>query len=320
MTSVLELPDYDLMDCVAANVAVLVSLEGRDDPRRTLGSQWHFAFDAGDDRGTPILDRLSLEEQLRLLAGIELRRHRLADPLDALAELLEASDAVLVYGDAYEMPWLPLHRMVHLEHTFVITALDRRAGTATVLDAYTNRTEHGDARPTATVADLATVLAGSVGPSGAVQALTLHRQDAAGTRATPGEIVLGNCRALVEQIAHHDPIAAFAAHHERDGDPLQQAAALALDCWLVARKRALHRRWLGLADGEISLPAGFEERFAERVVTPWQRAATFAHLAERRARDGRRASGGVLRLVDGDLRDAERTLAEELLGHLEAGG
>jgi hypothetical protein len=316
LTSVLGLPDadYDVMDCVAANVAVLLALRGERDVRWALGSQWHFAFDA--DAGELLLDRLSLGRQLRLLAGTELRRHPIAGPaIPALAALVAANGAVLVYGDAFELPWLPLHRKVHLQHTFVVTALDERVGTAQVLDAYTNRTEHGDACPTSVSADLAAIVAAIEDED----AMTLHPGEA--VASTAREIVEQNCLALLDEIAQRDPIGAFVAHHEHGDDRSSRASELALDCWLVARKRALHGRWLAVAAGDdLAVPATFQHAFAERIVTPWQRAATFAHIAERRVREGRGAPDGALRLIERELRDAERTLAERLLTHVRRGG
>ena len=60
-------------------------------------------------------------------------------------------------------------------------------------------------------------------------------------------------------------------------------------CWSIERRRSLYARWLTDVQAlrPTSLPAGFDERFAEQVVQRWSEVNRFTYLALRRIRAGR---------------------------------
>jgi hypothetical protein len=316
--AVADLPqaDYDAMDCTLTNVAALLLLRCRGDARRALGSQWHFGF----DEGTLALDRIPLDRQLALLAGVELRALRLATPsLPALADAIASCGPVVVHCDAYELPWLPFHRRVHMQHTFVATAVDAARDAVTVLDTYTNKTEHGEARPIATVAAGRTIADAIERLAGEDHARALSIHPVGEGTASARETIAANARALVHELRDADAIRRFVAYYEAARTPGATPERFALDCWLVARRRELHRRWLADAVAEGSgVTSAFVDELGERVVAPWQRAAMFAHLGERRARQGRDLPSGPFRLIDGELHAAELELATRLLEQVEA--
>jgi len=307
-------PDYTAMDCVETNLAAQLHLGGLGGVHRVLGSQWHFAFSEGRGIAGLELERLTLGEQLRTLGGIEVTDVRLeGDPIAALRQLVEQHGQVLVYADAFALPWLPLHGKERLEHTFLVRGVDPTAETVAIVDTYTNRTPYGDCTPVATDAAAAVVV-------DAIEALATARSRQAlvlsgGTGApafSPGPLIAGNAAALLSELRERDAIRRFATHYEQAED---QAALeeFSLACWLVARKRALHHRWLvevGGLEGEF-LPDGFADAFEERVVEGWRRAAAFAYVGARRARAGRVRPGPVYDLVR-SLHAAELELALEL--------
>jgi hypothetical protein len=307
--------DYAAMDCVEANVAVQLWSRGARDVHRVLGSQWYFAFDEASGVGGLVLDRLALVDQIPLLAGVALRIVGLgADPMANVRELVAAHGPVLFYGDAHAMPWLPLYGNEHLEHTFLVVAAAPGAGTVSIVDTYTNRTPHGNCAPVATdvQADVASRAVAALGTERAHEALVLEGEPRPPDLAAR-TLLADNVAGLLAELRESDSIRRFADHHERSAGA-EAAGDFALACWLVARKRALHHRWLMEAEKlePTLLPPGFLEAFDARVVRGWTRAAEFAYLGARRARAGRGRPGTVYSLVREKLHLAELELATEL--------
>jgi hypothetical protein len=279
-----------------------------------LGSQWHFAFSERGGAPNLNLERLTLKEQLLLLGGVEATDVRLnGDPILDLQELVERHGPVLAYGDAFAMPWLPLQGNAHLEHTFLVVGVIPATETVSIVDTYTNRTPHGDCAPV--VIDIPAAAAAeaiaTLATSPSRQAMVLSGEVQAPS-LSPASMIAGNVAALLAELRERDVIRRFASHFECAED---QAALeeFSLACWLVARKRALHHRWLVEIEecGEGLFPAGFIDAFEARLVEGWRRAAAFAYIGSRRASAGNSRPGPVYDLVR-RLHLAELELALEL--------
>lgn len=292
--------DYVVMDCVETNLAAQLRLAGLVDVHRVLGSQWHFAF--AEERGVAglELERLEPAEQLRQLGGVEAMDVQLEGALiRSLRELVERHGPVLVYGDAHDLPWLPLQGKAHLEHTFLVLDVSPAGEAVSIVDTYTNRTPYGDCNPVAI--DVAAAVVGDairgLATARSRQALVLSKEIGPPS-LSPKSVIDANVAVLLAELRERDAIRRFASHYEGVED---QAALgdFSLACWLVARKRALHHRWLAEVEEreERLVPAGFIDAFEAQIVEGWRRAAAFAYVGSRRARAGKVRPGPVYDLV-----------------------
>jgi hypothetical protein len=306
---------YGAMDCVETNVALALRLRGVP-ALHGLGGEWHFAFDPqAEDLGVS-LERHSLGERLERMVGFTVCEYDGgATPLETIAAVIERHGVAIVFGDAYEMPWLPLFGRESLEHTFAVIGLNRKAGTVSLLDSYTNISEHGEAAPTAALVPSQTVLAAvsalRTPCSGRVIGLAPGKPAAANCVGTQ---LVENAAAISDEIGDRRALGSFAESYEQALHDGRRAGQFVLACWLIARKRRLHCDWLDalVHDEAFDLPASLVARYDESVATPWQRAAELAYLVGRRVRAGKQAPTTVLRMIEGELAEAELSAAAAL--------
>jgi Butirosin biosynthesis protein H, N-terminal len=290
------------LDCVSDNVALLLAHAGLADVRTPFALDWRFDLRDGAD-GLPRLDLppAGLPELLAERTGFTLEWRPVGALPEALAEWREAlarGEPVLAVGDAFHLPWVPYHGHKHLDHGFVVEALED--GVAHVVDAYDNATQWGRAEPLATtvpVDDLAEALADGrwtlltrVGDPAPLDVAERLAENAAAILDAERD---GSYRRFVE------------AHREPDEPTLDN---LTLQTWLLARNRALHARWLGDQEGLGELA----ERFETEVVAAWRRAAETAYMALRRVSAGRQPPPAAFEATEAAVA-AEPALAAELL-------
>lgn len=304
------------LDCVAVNLSVLLRHLGVEDSSSPFACQWRFTFPppAGE---LPVLEHRPVLSVMAEQSG-----YRLADrdiPRDrvgpGLAELVAGAGPVLLIGDAFSMPWVPYHGHVHMAHSFIVDGVSADARWAEVADGYTNRTEWGDAAPCRTrvaVADLAGIC--SPGEGGALRAGIFER-------VGPPEPVDAGAWLRCNAAAMSGPDAATSfttfADQARlgDGDLPARFEQFVLACWLVARARASHARWLAsLARDEATLlPPEFAAAFEESVVGAWSKVMEFSYIASRRVRQGRAIPPAPFDIVARQAGPAELELAGRLL-------
>lgn len=306
-----------LLDCVAVNLSVLLRHAGAEDSSSPFACQWCFEFPPPTGE-LPVLEHRPLLSVIAEQSGYRLRHVDIAADRvgEGLAGLLAAEGPVLLLGDAYAMPWVPYHGHAHMEHSFIVDGVSVDGRWAEVADGYCNRTEWGEAVPCrarVAVEDLAGICP-SPGAAG-LRAGVLERT------APPRPVDAGAwLRRNAEAIAGPSTAAAF----ERFADPARVAAGDAparfdqfvLACWLVARSRTVHARWLARVAREHPplLPPGFPAEFEASVVAPWTRAMEFSYIASRRVRLGRAAPPAAFDIVAGQAAPAERELAGRLMG------
>ncbi|HEX5116507.1 MAG TPA: BtrH N-terminal domain-containing protein [Pseudonocardiaceae bacterium] len=203
---------------------------------------------------------------------------------------------VIVVGDAYHLPWLPYHGHEHMDHGFVLTGV--RNGVLLAVDPYDNATEWGKATP------LATEL-----PAGQLDAALADGRWAVLEPAERTDPEPPDNAAAIVAAADGGVYGRFLDGHAKAG--LAELHNLSLQCWLLARSRGLHARWLA-ADSKST--SDVSTRFIDHVVPAWQRASELAYVALRRVRSGRRAPTAVLDAVR-TAADGEVRLARELLRH-----
>jgi hypothetical protein len=294
----MERADTELLDCLAVNLAVLLAWHGAADVRTPFAARWRFRL-RDDAAGGSRLDLppQDLAEDLRELAGWELRWRpaaNLAGQLPAWASSCDEDQPVLVVADAFDMPWVPYAGHEHMEHSFIVAAVDR--GCLTITDGYANTTEWGAAQPvTATVgpAEIASLLAGA-GRWSAPRQVGLPAAAGCARSLAPTTIAR-----LVRESADEICTAHEAGRYEfflRQAATLAQAgdlAPVAVDSWLLARSRRLHARWLD-KDAAACVPVTLRQDFGASVAAAWTRAAEISYIGLRRARSGRAVPPAVI--------------------------
>ncbi|WP_436536183.1 hypothetical protein [Actinoplanes sp. HUAS TT8] len=300
--------DSAYLDCVSDTLALLLAERGVADVRTPFAADWRFDLTSGPDgRLGPALPPADQDQLLGRRTGWRPRWQPTTDPgADARAwhARLTAGTPLVVVADAYHLPWLPYHGHQHMEHGFVVEAID--AGhdpMVAVVDPYDNVTQWGAAVPTRTsiaLSDLAAALPG--GRWG-----FLEPTDPAADTAQPADLILGNARAIAEagRDGSYDRfVDQYRALTEAD------LTHLALQTWLLRRSRGLHRLWLaGLRPGTVAAPAA---DLLAGVEIAWQRAGESAYVALRRVSRGRAAPPAALDTLRAAA-DAELAAAAALL-------
>lgn len=321
--------DSDLLDCLDDNIAALLRHQGLKDARTPFALQWYFDFQAGKNGGFPLpaLKRRPIKDVLIETTGYELSTPDAGDDATRrCADLVSEGNPVIVQGDAYLMPWLPYYGRQHMNHSFIVEAVDD--GLLQVADAYYNQTPWGEAAPTRTVlpAYALGALTDSAQASGEAPFVVLKRRAEPAPPDLAG-LLRQDAAGIRRQLGERHRLTEFSRFYAGSITEPGAAAQFTLACWLIARDRGLHGRWLdglpaepqpGAESGPAASPGpaagpGFAEAFAERVVQPWQRAMQFSYVLQRRVEAGRAAPEAVFALIEQEIEPAETELAERLL-------
>lgn len=315
--------DSAYLDCLNDNLAVLLLHAGVADVRTPFACQWHFAIDPERPEDTLSVERAPAEALIREQTGCALEWRQFEDDqfVAAIAPLVRDRRPALVIGDAYFTPWLPYFGREHMEHSFIIDGLSDDGRLLHVVDAYANKTEWGEATPTESylpsmaleriIRALDTARAGSY--------LTIEQSGPPPPLDLDG-LLRENAAQILASLRDRDLLGHFSRHYAgRTGD----AAAIkrfVLDCWLVARSRALHGLWLAdvARDRPDLLDTALADAFAQEVVAPWQRVNEFAYILFRRVSLGRAAPDACFRMLEQTIQPNEIRVAEQFAARLGA--
>ena len=238
----------DLLDCVQANLAAVAELAHGAGSSLALGAHVRFPqLSTVDDRLAQAAELLGLRVTAR------------ADGLTGSAVRELAADGLprYVVADAFTMPWVPYNGHQHLEHSFLVVAA---GSSVTIVDAYHNDTQWGQARPGVwrlpaavfdAAVDDATVLSLDAGPLPALDVPAL---------------LAANGTAMADARQEIDRYLAGVGADTID--------AVVLDIWLLGRSRALHAAWLD----RLGLPAEAATAHAQA----WLTLASQSYVAMRR--------------------------------------
>lgn len=311
-----ERVDSALLDCIDDNLAVLLGHTGVEDVRTPFACQWHFAFDPEGARPlrlarTPVEELIARHSGARIVTGT-LDARPLAETCAAHAA---AGTPLLLFGDAFLMPWLPYFAREHMEHSFIVDGASDDGLFVHVVDAYANRTAWGEAAPVQTelhvlglermVRDLESAHAGTW--------RTVERAEVESPWDVPA-LLRENAAAILRTVGEERQVERFSRHYaERAGDA-EALGPFVLACWLAARARALHGLWL--ADVARERPHLLSEeiarRYAEEVAAPWQRASEFAYVMLRRVSQGKAAPDVCFRILEQTVAPGEVRCAQAL--------
>jgi hypothetical protein len=319
--------DNDLLDCLDDNVAVLLRHLGVADVRSPFGCQWFFDFpqQAPEEDCTfplPVLRRQQLSEVLATVTGFQLATPCVAagDEERFCAEMLGEGRPVIVQGDAFLMPWLPYYGRQHMNHSFIVEAVGD--GMLDVADAYYNKTEWGEAAPTRTLLPARALqpLAETARAAGEPPFLMLEPVGEPQPLDVAG-VLRQNAAQIRGQLGERKLMTAFSQYYADAITAPGAAERFSLACWLIARDRALHARWLGDLAADQGSPVGAHvaEAFAERVAAPWQQALRFSYLLQRRVKAGKSAPDSAFQQIEREIEPAEIQAAGLLPGRDRAG-
>lgn len=315
--------DSAYLDCLNDNLAVLLLHAGVADVRTPFACQWHFDVDPERPEETLAVERTPAEALVREQTGCALEWRQFEDDqfMAVIAPLVRDRRPALIIGDAYFTPWLPYFGREHMEHSFIIDGVSDDQRLLHVVDAYANKTEWGEATPTESylpsmalervIRALDTARAGSY--------LTVERVAPPPPLDLAG-LLRGNAAQILASLRERDLLGRFSRHY---ADRASDAAAIkrfVLDCWLIARSRAIHGLWLADVARERPdlLDAALAGAFAREVVAPWQRVNEFAYILFRRVSLGRAAPDACFRMLEQTIQPNEIRIAEQLAASLSA--
>src|SRR5262249_2942960 len=116
------------------------------EPSSPVGCQWHFSLPRPGR--LPAILRTPTLRAFAARTGLVFRRPRLgvAGYYDRVRDLVRSGVPVMVYGNQYNMKWVPYYRNEVASHPFIVDGLD--SGRYHALEAYQNNSDWGECSPT----------------------------------------------------------------------------------------------------------------------------------------------------------------------------
>ena len=253
----------ELLDCIQSNLAVFADHFHGPDSHLALGAAVRFRPVTGAD-GLPTVEPPFAEQIDAATEWLGLSQDLSWRDVSgqAIGELANRHGSLYVVADSFEMSWLPYFGHRHMDHSFLVEAVDDHA---TVIDAYLNHTPWGRAEPGRWESDWSALPPAS---------LVLRLTPTAGTLKAEPHV---DCQSPT------DYVTAYATHP----DKRLAFERLAAEAWLLARSRKLHAAFLAYRGepGTAELRAHLDL---------WDELAGRAFLAMRRVGSGRPAPENLL--------------------------
>lgn len=298
----------DALDCLQANLAVVADLHHGEGAHLALGAPLRFL--AADGPWATAVVAPSLDQRLAEAGELlGLRVVQRWDDLDGrrLRELAQQHELLYVVADAYSLDWVPYAGRLHIEHSFLLIGSER---SCLVIDAYSNATQWGNARPG--VWQLEASELDACVPAACAIALAADRLPMLDRAA----VLHANARGLAAAVPAIDDYVAAVRRWRADPDAI---ARLVLDVWVLGRARGLHAAWLATADQS----SGAGSAAAARQAQAWLALTAQSYVAMRRSQRGGSLPDAVIdelaRLLHEDVALAQRLVAAEAVGEVEPG-
>ncbi|MEV7190828.1 hypothetical protein AB0N81_03335 [Streptomyces sp. NPDC093510] len=313
--------DAPWLNCDNAHLAALQQFHGAADPSAAMGLQWSFELRSTDE--VPVTLRVPVLESIARETGLVFDRRQIALPgyYEAVTALVADGTPLIVYGDAFHMPWLPYFGNDSSAHPTILAGVT--GDTFHIVEAYTNSTPWGRVVPGPAQVTRAEYekLVEALGPGQLGEVISLSSRGTA--RPTPpAEALRANAETILRLVGERGDLHAYAQWARDHADDTDAMARYDLGCWEVTRARSCHSAWLTrLAEARPELvPAGLARRFHEEIDLPWRRASQFAFVNAQRVAKGAKSSTASFDLLDSRLAAAEATFARDLLAHLDGEG
>jgi len=157
------------------------------------------------------------------------------------------------------------------------------------VDAYSNKTQWGEASPTELfleTANLPGLLArDELGRLRSAETLEGYHLPA---RLNLRSLLMENALGIAEA-AQRGVFASLADFYRERLDEPSVVRRFVVQCWLAARARALHARWLGELETREPklLPEGFASEFTRSIAAGWSQVSAFAYVLLRKIEQGK---------------------------------
>lgn len=312
--------DTAYLDCITDNLALLLLHLGISDARTPFAFQWHFTFHETQKDGLPELSRSSFSKVLEELTGCTLQQNVLdvANCLEMFNPLLTQNRPVLVFGDAYYIPWQPYFGQDHQEHSFLIDGISEDRKFIHVVDAHENMTEWGKAQPVSCELPVTALKVILSQQSEHAQTFWVLERNEQHPEINLAFLLRENAQQMRSHTTYEQFVSFTHYYHEHIQD-VEKVKKFELALWLIGRSRMLHSLWLrDIEQGYPELlPAHYADLFASEIVVPWQRAREQSYLILRRVLRGRPAPEACFSLLEQTIAAQEAMLAESLFQHLQ---
>lgn len=306
--------DAPTLNCDHASLTALLQFYGLPDPSTPIGSQWHFRLKRPHQ--LPGTMRVPVLRSIARETGFGFTQRQLEFPrfYDDVLNLVRRGVPVIVYGNQFNMPWVPYFQNEPASHPFIIDGID---GTdqVHVLEAYLNNSDWGPCNPSEQWISRALLSKAVETLDGPLRGRIMHFRKR--VEADPVELatqLTDNAAAIEEALDQRDEFRRFSRRGRRQATDVESMKVFDLACWEMTRSRACHLRWLRRNVGRPgALHADAVERFATEIADPWQRVSQFAHIGFKRVEMGARPPAVSFDLIANDLAEAELAFAREIL-------
>jgi hypothetical protein len=310
--------DAPNLNCDNANVSALAQHYGIKEPSSPVGCQWHFSMPKPGK--LPTILRTPTLRAFAARTGLVFRRARPepATYYDRVQDLVRGGVPVMVYGNQYNMKWVPYYRNEVASHPFIVDGLD--PGRYHVLEAYQNTSDWGECSPSElwiSEAELADAVETLDGPLRGIMIYLSGRREP--DEVDPVDDIRLNATGILRRVGEQGGLARFSRRFRRQATNVEAMKLYDLSCWELTRSRSCHLRWLRLRSAVDSrIPVDLVDRFEAELVAPWRRALQFAHLGFKRVEAGARPPMVSFDLIEKDIAAAEVSLAREMLARMPA--
>ncbi|MEU8001118.1 hypothetical protein AB0B66_08170 [Catellatospora sp. NPDC049111] len=312
-------PDAPWLNCDNAHLAALMQFYGAAAPSAPMGMQWHFALPTTEQ--VPVTLRVAVLDAIAAETGIVFDRHRV--PIDRYYDTVAASTAagvpLIVYGDAFHMPWLPYFGNDSSAHPTILAGVVDDGETFHLVEAYTNSTPWGRVVPgpaSVTRQQFQTLVEALPEPQRG-EVIVLRERGSARPH-DPADMLRANAEGILRHVEQGGELARYAEWGRAAIGERAAADLFDLGCWEVTRARSCHASWLVrlAADRPDLVTEELARRFATEVDEPWRRVSQFAFVNAQRVARGSRPAVSAADLIADRLVAAEVRFAYDLLEHL----
>ncbi|MGF7050447.1 hypothetical protein J2T13_004985 [Paenibacillus sp. DS2015] len=314
--------DTNYLDCVCDNIAVLLQNKGIEDANDIFASSWYFDFSIEQNYDVPSLDFMSLSDRLLRYTGYNFTRNIFYSKSyrETIYELLKLERPLIVFGDTYYMPWLAYYEKEHHEHTCIISGIDLQKDTVTIIDAFQNRTPWGDISPQIVevpIEALVRAIEYLRTPEYRSYYYLLKENDP--DPISYIHILNTNQKLILQKVMKENTIHQFSNYYREKFLDHEEAQKFVLSCWLSARARANHYKWLSKLDNNL-ISDDLIKKFNKNIVLPWRQVSEYSFILSQKIDTLEQVPETCFRILEERIAPAEIDFAQNLASILNVKG